>query len=274
MGDTDTTANIAAPTTPPEQVAPHATPAEGTAAATSPADIEKLLTERDARLLAQFEEREARLRETLEEEGRRARQSLRSVGDSIVTRVQERTAVETRALDELVEEGLMTREERDARVMRAQQRITGEETRKFRDEQTLSQRQFAEQERQRVIDEAGRIVQKSGLAESDPEWSSLPLERHGNEWFLPGVLPDEAIKLLNDSVGKAIAAKTARVEAENKAKLAQAQAAAVHVDLGGGGGAATRTAEAVQAELNAEFSKPATDWDHIASLRKELDKLT
>ncbi len=189
-------------------------------------DIETRIESRFVEMERKHQEELATLRTQLEEEQRRTRQSLRDVGDSIVQRVQERFGTETRIVDEWEQSGKITPEEATSERLKVRNRIEREETQRYREQAVQSQREFAERERQRVIQTCSAALQSSGLVETDPEFKSVPLE-------IPVMPPDEAIKFFTGKLEAAKLQKATRVAAGGKKTVPAPSSNGVFVDLGG-----------------------------------------
>lgn len=226
----------------------------------SPIDIETLKRE----IFGELDARERRLADEM----KKARQSFRDTGDSIVQRVREEYDKRSSVINNLEKQGTIGADVALIERARLHDQVESEIIASTRvGEQTQNatppnnDRSVAEQY---VWNETGRILDESGLRQSDPEFALLPRQ-------LPPGDPAEAVDVYRKAVNKAKREKATRLAEEKskaEARLKSAQSAAVVVDTGASGATKVST-DSLVAEMKRLLSaRPASEKERAQNRRR------
>lgn len=243
-------------------------------------DLQSIRAEMNA-LKQQFEQERTQYQEAL----RRAQQSFRSVGDSIVERVEQRLAPIAQAYDGLVKEGLLTPEDAQARLNMQERAIRSQEVQ--RDQQARNQELYQAwlaqqgknpqqpqtggvtydtasiQEAQAEINALLAQAEKAGLTQEDLDAAGVPSD-------FSHLSPLKAIRALQGWLVAAQRMKLARNGQVPRAASANRQFP--FPDMGGGAGVPARGMEGITKELEAEMRKPNPNMERVNELSAALDR--
>lgn len=239
-------------------------------------DYQDLRAEMSA-LKQQFEQERLQYQELL----RRAQQSMRSVGDSIVERVEQRLAQAQPALVNLVKQNLLTPEDAQAQMNALRGQFTSEEAQRSLQERSHAQYQaWLEQRGQpqpQQNDQWAQMVQQANaqidamLVQS--KLTAEDLRAAGVPTDFSHLSPVEAPQKVREWLVAAIRYKKANGSKPNGNGSRQFPMG----DMGGGAGVGARSLEAITAELHTANEKAArtgadSDWQRVQELSAALDK--
>lgn len=227
-----------------------------------------------AALKKQFEQERTQYQEML----RRAQQSMRSVGDSIVERVEQRLAQAAPAYVDLVKSGYLTAEDAQARLATLRGQFTSEEAQRSQQERAHADRQawlaqqpqtqpqptgqYNPQEVQYAQTKIAEMVKRSGLTDAEIKAYGVPSD-------FSHLSPIEAV----DSVQRWLVATMKIKQAQGGQVPAQRSVKQFpYGDMGGGAGVAARGMEGVSSELQAELAKANPNFQRIQELSDALEK--
>lgn len=237
--------------------------------AQQPEKTEQTATPKDSRpseielLKAELEQERKERREEL----KRIKQSFRDTGDSVLARVRDELTKRGGLINELEQEGVLTKEEAVIKRAKLREQVESEVlTTHAKERETATQSQ-REQAQVRVANETASIFQASGISPTDPEYSQLPNR-------IPLDDPDEAIEWYRQQVQAVAKKKNARVNqaAQQVAERKEtAKQNAVIADTGAGGAMPPSNPEK---ELQQLLMNPPSEPRERLAWKKKIEMLS